>query len=104
MGCCTRTEVTYLERWPYSTNSLLPWIIGEAFSGPGVGGWSACPWASALPDVPNVTPPANAAFRTSLRLVRFGSIVFPFECDQPTQRWNHVPTDEKLPTRRESIY
>ena len=38
MGCWTRTEVTYLERWPYSTNSLLPWIIGYAFSGPGVGG------------------------------------------------------------------
>src|SRR3954451_21527667 len=69
MGCWTRTEVTYLERWPYSTSSLLPWIIGEAFSGPGVGGWSACPWASALPDVPNVIPPANAALRRPLRLV-----------------------------------
>src|SRR5262249_11816232 len=75
-----RTEVTYRERWPYSTNSLLPRIIGEAFSLPGVIGWScACAWLAA--SSPNVTPPTNAAppLRSSLRLVRSEPISPSFE-------------------------
>ena len=80
IGCAMRTEVTYLERWPYSTNSLLPRIIGEAFWLPGVGGWScACAWRDAMS--PNVNPPANAAplLRSSLRLARFEPIGSSFQ-------------------------
>src|SRR5262249_35694466 len=94
-----RTEVTYLERWPYSTNSLLPRIIGEAFWLPGVIGWScACAWLDA--NSPNVTPPANAAppLRSSLRLVRFEPISPSFERGflSMTRRRNHVPAYESI--------
>src|SRR5258705_9887176 len=82
-----RTEVTYLERWPYSTNSLLPRIIGEAFWLPGVIGWS-CARAWLAANSPNVTPPANAAppLRSSLRLVRFESISPSFERNDTTTK------------------
>src|SRR5262252_9511783 len=94
-----RTEVTYRERWPYSTNSLLPRVIGEAFWLPGVIGWScACAWLDA--NSPNVTPPANAAppLRSSLRLVRFKPISPSFERGflSMTRRRNHVPADESI--------
>src|SRR5262245_17145578 len=74
-----RTEVTYLERWPYSVNSLLPRIIGEAFWLLGVGGWScASAWRDAMS--PNVNPTADAApvLRSFLRLVRSESISVSF--------------------------
>src|SRR5262245_38298468 len=88
-----RTEVPYLERWPYSTNSLLPRIIGEALWLPVVIGWScASAWLAA--NSPNVTPPANAAppLRSSLRLVRSEPISASFQSGflQMTRRRNHV--------------
>src|SRR4051812_48914136 len=89
MGCWTRTEVTYFERWPYSICSLLPWIIGEAFSVPGVAGWS--PAAPALPAVPSVIPPANAtpALSNSLRLFCSESMGFPSDCDLINRRHDY---------------
>src|SRR5262245_41137726 len=94
-----RTEVTYLERWPYSTNSLLPRIIGEAFWLLGVTGWS-CARAWLAASSPNVTPPANAAppLRRSLRLVRSEPISPSFEPGflSMTRRRNHVPADESI--------
>ena len=92
-----RTEVTYLERWPYSVNSLLPWTIGYWFSGPGVTGWCSCAWAWRAAMSPSVNPPANAAplLRSSLRLVLFEFISLSLERNDTTKlcvrRREHMP-------------
>src|SRR3954464_3041022 len=91
MGWAMRIEVTKWERWPYSTNSLVPLIIGLAGGAPPpphtrvrVGG-PATPdiscsgvqngdnWADAGVGPSAASPPATTALplRSSLRLVRF---------------------------------
>ena len=94
IGCDMRTEVTYLERSPYSISSLVPMIIGLTGALPGVLGMVVFLCVDSCISQRQPTGQRGAALEEL-------SAVSSFRIHQSflrkmTRRRNHAPADESI--------